>query len=43
MPHTEDLHGLGHLATAHLGQVAQDLGIVHELGVQDVAALATGA
>ena len=43
MAHTQDLHGPGHLAAADIGQISQDLGVVHEPRVEDVAALAAGA
>ena len=39
----KDLLGLGHLTAADLGQIAQDLGVVLELRVEDVASLAAGA
>ena len=43
MVDTEDLLGALHLVTTHLGEVAQDVRVVLESGVQDVAAFAAGA
>ena len=43
MLHAEDLLGGSHLVAAHLGEVAQDVHVVLEPGVEHVAALAAGA
>jgi hypothetical protein len=39
----DDLLGRAHLVAAYLGDVPQDVGVVLEAGVEDVAALAAGA